>query len=72
MIRYSSQNQLPLAEFGWPFQTKLDENNRWVKLARCIPWDALAEITTKTYHPRKVAHRRMPDWLLVRSSSNTN
>ena len=44
MIRYSSQNQLPLAEFGWPFQTKLDENNRWVKLARCIPWDALAEI----------------------------
>ena len=43
MIRYQSQKQLPLAEFGWPFQTALDENNRWVKLSQCIPWDALAE-----------------------------
>jgi hypothetical protein len=26
MIRYSSQKQLPLAEFDWPFQVALDEN----------------------------------------------
>jgi IS5 family transposase len=43
MIRYHSQRQLPLAEFEWPFQTALDENNRWVKLSECIPWDELAE-----------------------------
>jgi hypothetical protein len=43
MIRYCSQNQLSLAEFDWPFQTALDENNRWVKLSHCIPWDELAE-----------------------------
>lgn len=43
MIRYQSNKQLPLAEFDWPFQTKLDENNRWVKLSECIPWDELAE-----------------------------
>ena len=43
MIRYQSQKQLPLAEFDWPFQTALDENNRWVKLSKCIPWDELAE-----------------------------
>jgi len=43
MIRYHSQRQLPLAEFDWPFQTALDENNRWVKMSQCIPWDALAE-----------------------------
>ena len=43
MIRYQSHKQLPLAEFDWPFQTKLDENNRWVKLGECIPWDELAE-----------------------------
>lgn len=43
MIRYQSQKQLPLAQFDWPFQTALDENNRWVKLSECIPWDALAE-----------------------------
>jgi len=43
MIRYQSQKQLSLAEFDWPFQTALDEDNRWVKLSDCIPWDALAE-----------------------------
>ena len=43
IIRYCSHKQLPLVEFDWPFQTKLDENNRWVKLSECIPWDELAE-----------------------------
>ena len=43
MIRYRSHKQLSFAEFDWPFQTALDESNRWVKLSQCIPWDALAE-----------------------------
>ena len=43
MIRYRSQKQLSLAEFDWPFQVALDENNGWVKLSQCIPWDELAE-----------------------------
>ncbi len=43
MIRYRSHKQLSLEEFDWPFQTKLDKNNRWVKLSEMIPWDELAE-----------------------------
>ena len=43
MIRYRSQKQLVLADFEWPFQVALDEQNRWVKLSQCIPWDELAE-----------------------------
>ncbi len=43
MIRYQSHHQIPLAEFDWPFQVALDENNRWVKMSDCIPWDELAE-----------------------------
>jgi hypothetical protein len=43
MIRYQSHRQLSLAEFDWPFQTALDEANRWVKISQCIPWDELAE-----------------------------
>jgi len=39
MIRYRSQKQLPLSAFDWPFQVTLDENNRWVKMSQCIPWD---------------------------------
>ena len=42
-MRTHSHRQLSLAEFDWPFQTALDENNRWVKMSQCIPWDALAE-----------------------------
>jgi len=34
MIRYRSQKQLPLADFEWPFQVALDEQNRWVKLSQ--------------------------------------
>ncbi len=43
MIRDRSHKQLPLTEFDWPFQVALDENNRWVKMSECIPWDELAE-----------------------------
>jgi len=43
MIRSRSHQQIPLAEFEWPFQVALDEHNRWVKMSECIPWDELAE-----------------------------
>ena len=43
MIRTTSSKQLTIAEFDWPFESALDKNNRWVKLAECIPWDDLAE-----------------------------
>ena len=42
MITYKSQKQLTLEGFETPFEVKLDANNRWVKLSRCIPWDELA------------------------------
>jgi hypothetical protein len=35
MIRYRSHKQLSLAEFDWPFQSALDENNRWIKMSQC-------------------------------------
>ncbi|MBL6999936.1 MAG: IS5 family transposase [Gammaproteobacteria bacterium] len=60
MIRYQSQRQLTLDQFDWPFQVSLDENNRWVKLGECIPWDKLAErynqcFTSNTGRPTKDA-----------------
>ncbi len=42
MIRYKSQKQKTLAGFETPFQTDLDQNNRWVKMSNCIPWDEFA------------------------------
>ena len=43
MIRSHSDKQLILAEFDWPFQPALDENDRWVTMSHCIRWDELAE-----------------------------
>ena len=39
---YTSQKQLVLAGFESPFSQHLSADNRWVKLAKLIPWDALA------------------------------
>jgi len=50
MIRYTSQNQLPLSGFEHPFDTTLDDNNRWVKLAKIIPWDELATAYYSGFH----------------------
>lgn len=50
MIRYTSENQLPLSGFETPFETTLDNNNRWVKLAQIIPWDELANAYYSSLH----------------------
>lgn len=44
MIRYTPQSQLTFEGFQTPFFQHLDKNNRWVKLAGCIPWDKLANV----------------------------
>ena len=60
MIQYCSSKQLTIAEFDWPFQTDLDENNRWVRMSDCIPWDELADsyyqgLSAQTGRPAKNA-----------------
>ena len=50
MIRYTSENQLPLSGFETPFESTLDNNNRWVKLAALIPWDELAAAYYSSFH----------------------
>jgi len=47
MIRYQSHKQQSLAEFDWPFQVALDENNCWVKLSACIPWGSWPRVIIK-------------------------
>ena len=47
MINYTPQNQLNLELFEHPFDTHLDNDNRWVKLAALIPWDELATVYSR-------------------------
>jgi hypothetical protein len=44
MIKYTPANQLTLEGFSTPFDNSLSPDNRWVKLAKVIPWDALAKV----------------------------
>lgn len=44
MIKYTPASQLTLAGFEHPFERDLNPENRWVKMAKLIPWDELAAI----------------------------
>ena len=43
-IPYVSPNQMELVGFESPFTKHLDPGNRWVKLAKQVPWDKIANI----------------------------
>ena len=48
MIKYTPSNQLTLAGFSNPFDQELCPDNRWVLLAKIIPWDDLAKVYSKS------------------------
>ncbi|MBL4772071.1 MAG: IS5 family transposase [Alcanivoracaceae bacterium] len=52
MIQYKSSKQQTLEGFHTPFDTQMDKNNRWVKLAAAIPWDVLAAGYYKSLSPK--------------------
>ena len=39
MYRREDKEQIGMEEFLLPFEGHLDNNNRWVKLSKLIPWD---------------------------------
>ena len=49
MIQYTSQFQLKFEEFGNLCQMKLDQNNRWIKLAYHFPWDDCVKIFSEYF-----------------------
>jgi transposase, IS5 family len=53
---FVSQNQMVLEGFESPFERILNQENRWVKLAKLLPWDELASIYRKSF-PQKTTGR---------------
>lgn len=41
MIKYTPQSQISNTLFKSPFQSDLDQNNRWVVLEKMLPWDEM-------------------------------
>lgn len=53
---FVSQNQLVFEGFESPFEKKLNPENRWVVLAKLIPWDEICNIYLKAV-PKKATGR---------------
>ena len=49
MSRNRDKAQLSMDEFYIPFGDGLAANNRWVKIARIIPWDFIEEEYAKNF-----------------------
>jgi len=52
MIKYTSVNQVSIDDFLVPQGKRLNPNNRWIKLAKIVPWDELSKVYFK-----KMSHK---------------
>ena len=49
MYKFERYRQIGLADFNQPFGLKMNPENRWVKKAETIPWDAIEERYAKLF-----------------------
>ena len=49
MFKYTSQKQLSIFDFHTDFESKLNADNRWVKMAKILDWDKLAAVYAKSF-----------------------
>lgn len=49
MYKKIDQNQLTLEEFNIPFGNRLSAENRWVKMAKIMPWELIEELYAKSF-----------------------
>ena len=49
MYKFERYRQLGLADFNQPAGLKMNPENRWVKKAETIPWDAIEEKYAKLF-----------------------
>ena len=45
--------QLPIFKELSPYSGQIDENNRWIRLAKIVPWEEMDEIYRKYFDPKK-------------------
>ena len=49
MFRYKSNRQKSIEDFKTSIEAHFEGDNRWVKMAELLPWDALAEIYGRSF-----------------------
>lgn len=53
MYRKSDRAQLSMDEFFMPFGGRLSADNRWVKIAKLMPWDMVEDLYASTFKDEK-------------------
>ncbi|PIE53498.1 IS5/IS1182 family transposase, partial [Candidatus Fermentibacteria bacterium] len=51
---------MEIEAFKTPFRTPLDTENRWVKLAKLVPWDFVEEVYLRSLGRKKEGQRALP------------
>jgi IS5 family transposase len=64
---YQSQNQLVIEGFESPFDQKLRSDNRWVVLAKLIPWDEIVSIYLKHVPPASTGRPSLSPRIVIGS-----
>lgn len=49
MYKFNRNSQITFGDFNQPLGMKMNENNRWVKKAKMIPWDKIEEKYAKLF-----------------------
>lgn len=49
MFKYRSQNQLSVFDFHTDFESRLDPENRWVKMPNMLDWEKVAQVYAETF-----------------------
>ena len=49
MYRKPDRSQIIIEEFFMPFGGRLSADNRWVRMARLIPWDLVEDLYAKSF-----------------------
>lgn len=65
--KYVSPKQLVLEGFESPFEKKLNPENRWVVLAKLLPWDDLSEIYLKEVPERSTGRPGLNPRIIIGS-----
>ena len=59
MYKFERYRQIGLADFNQPFGLKMNPENRWVKKAETIPWDAIEERYENCFPVKRVCRQSL-------------
>jgi IS5 family transposase len=63
MYQKENPEELELKNFYQPFGGKMNEDNRWVKMAKLIPWNVLEEKYAHNFKALGRKAKKKYEWL---------